>query len=494
MLAEFRAYYQHNHHELLAIDDFERTYRSGDAIRWYTKPCFLFRLINKALRTEDICAFYTFRYFIIDLCTQLEEAVGKTASCAKIFRVYRGSRLSRDEVEQLQVGMLVTANGFLSSSRDLNVAQQFISIDPVTGLSPSRSRMDKRQYVLFEIDVDLIHSPYTTAVDVTRHSTMPHEDEVIFNLGTTFTITDINYDTEHYLWHIQILSSSEVAELSRAYNMFVRKRLNEVNGILMCGHYLTEIYSNYTEAMRYFHHLLRSKTVDDNDRPAIYYHLGRAYRFMGKYQQAITYFKCAQLFQRRKLPQSSFDYGRTLRGLSNVYSDMEDTTRALYFEEKAIAIHRKCLPDDHIEISFHLNRLAFIHWQQKQYERALIFVENALLYFKQKMPTDYPAEARSLHVMGLIQHSLGNRQQALDFFKKALHMRESLLADDHPFVAQTCHELSILCAEQDDEYAMALEYAQRALNIRKKKLSPNHIDVKRSIELFERLSQRHDAT
>jgi hypothetical protein len=108
------------------------------------------------------------------------------------------------------------------------------------------------------------------------------------------------------------------------------------------------------------------------------------------------------------------------------------------------------------------------------------------------MPADHPGQAQTLHTMGLVQRALGNREQALDCLKGALRMRESLLADDHPCVAHTCYELSVLYAERDDEKTIALDYARRALRIRKAKLSPNNDDLKQSIELVEQLSQQNN--
>ena len=153
MLAECRAYYRNNREELLAIEKFERTYCSFDAIRWYTKACFLYRIVNKALRTEDILAFYIFRYYIVDLSLRLkEESICTRTRYTSSFHLYRGVKLNRNEVEELHVGKLVATNEYLSTSLNLNVAQLFIGIDPVSGMSPSRSRDDKQQFVLFDID------------------------------------------------------------------------------------------------------------------------------------------------------------------------------------------------------------------------------------------------------------------------------------------------------------------------------------------------------
>ncbi len=66
------------------------------------------------------------------MCAHLEKAAIEFKKQIESFRVYRGSKLSRDEVEKLRVGRLVACNGFLSSTRDLNVALNYIGIDPRT--------------------------------------------------------------------------------------------------------------------------------------------------------------------------------------------------------------------------------------------------------------------------------------------------------------------------------------------------------------------------
>ena len=95
------------------------------------------------------------------------------------------------------------------------------------------------------------------------------------------------------------------------------------------------------------------------------------------------------------------------------------------------------------------------------------------------MPTNHPAEAQTLHIMGLVQHALGDREQALDYLQRALRIRETLLAKDDRIVGTTCYELSVVHAERDDEYPVALSYAQRALNIFQIKLPPKYTKLQR---------------
>ena len=55
------------------IDQFSREYQSQDAIKWYTRDSFVYRLVNKALRTRDICLIFKFRFIIQDIYKQLKD-------------------------------------------------------------------------------------------------------------------------------------------------------------------------------------------------------------------------------------------------------------------------------------------------------------------------------------------------------------------------------------------------------------------------------------
>jgi hypothetical protein len=49
-----RDYFKNNKYEMEKIEDFRMNYKREKAIEWYTDECFLYKLLNKALRTEDI--------------------------------------------------------------------------------------------------------------------------------------------------------------------------------------------------------------------------------------------------------------------------------------------------------------------------------------------------------------------------------------------------------------------------------------------------------
>jgi hypothetical protein len=109
-LNECRAIYRGNSAQLARVDEFEQTYRACDAIYWYTEPCFLYHIINRALRSGDALTLFKLRYFIVDMCKNLEATAATQSSLA--IHVYRGATLAKEEVEKLNVGSLVAASSF----------------------------------------------------------------------------------------------------------------------------------------------------------------------------------------------------------------------------------------------------------------------------------------------------------------------------------------------------------------------------------------------
>ncbi|CAF3393710.1 unnamed protein product [Rotaria sp. Silwood1] len=171
MIQECKKYYWDKPRQLAEVVEFQRVYTREQAIRWYTRPCFIHRLINKALRTEDIVALWNFRYFISDLSTSLAQVRMKIV---EPLILYRGTIMTRSEIQLLSTGSLVSANGFFSTSRCRRVAETFIA----TG----QCRNDPHQFVLFEIEIQPNSSDVVFA-DVAAESHVPDEAEVLFDLA-----------------------------------------------------------------------------------------------------------------------------------------------------------------------------------------------------------------------------------------------------------------------------------------------------------------------
>jgi hypothetical protein len=90
--------------ELKNIRKLERNYRDETPIWWYTYECFLYPMLNRALRTMDVNIMIMIGFFITDLHRHIErlhiEQFGAHPQ-SQVLTVYRGQGLSQIDFDQL---------------------------------------------------------------------------------------------------------------------------------------------------------------------------------------------------------------------------------------------------------------------------------------------------------------------------------------------------------------------------------------------------------
>ncbi|CAF4452066.1 unnamed protein product, partial [Adineta steineri] len=68
-----REVYLNDKAQLLLIDEFERDYNSQQAIWWYTRECFTYKMLNKALRFMDADIIINMGFFLRDVHKQIQQ-------------------------------------------------------------------------------------------------------------------------------------------------------------------------------------------------------------------------------------------------------------------------------------------------------------------------------------------------------------------------------------------------------------------------------------
>lgn len=200
-----RTFYSDNDIELKRIDHFDQTYNASEALKWYSSNSFIYRLLNKAIRSENIDLLFACRFFIIDLHRQLESLHKPYIELIRSYdldeyTVYRGQLMTSDDFTKLQanVGKLISINSFLSTSVDSNVALMF------AGNSAIHSSMES---ILFQITIDITETlpvyRYPFA-DISVYSRFEEEKEVLFTLTAMFRIENISKRTSVILSYIYI--------------------------------------------------------------------------------------------------------------------------------------------------------------------------------------------------------------------------------------------------------------------------------------------------
>jgi hypothetical protein len=178
MLNKCRDFYRRNQYEMEKIEEFRRTYTPEKAIYWYTRDSFVYRLINRAFRTEDMALWYLFRFFVIDLCSQMHKMQKQQQQHLKEpLILYRGqSQMPVEELTKIKqnIGGLISTNGFLSTSKSEEIALQFVL---------GAENTDNLKVILYEIELHPSHAQSVVFVDLENFSSDSGEQEVLFIIG-----------------------------------------------------------------------------------------------------------------------------------------------------------------------------------------------------------------------------------------------------------------------------------------------------------------------
>jgi tetratricopeptide (TPR) repeat protein len=284
-------YYQNNQKELQKIETFRKSYESNQAIQWYTDEGFLYKLLNKALRTEDVELLYTFRSFIIDLCEAIENE-NQHLKDEGILKLYRGTQIPAEELEKLKenIGQIISTNGFLSTSRNRNVSIQF---------ARSNHLNKNFQGVLFEIQVDTSIKSISFA-DVKHQSLIKGEEEILFNLNSLFKIHSVDFDKTLQLWKIQLNTTDEGTEKVEQHLQLAKHEMEDYSPMIYFGRLLLNQLGQVDQAKKYFEMLLKSIPSDHPDIGSVYNNIGNVYDMKGELNLALQNYQIGYELRRKQ--------------------------------------------------------------------------------------------------------------------------------------------------------------------------------------------------
>ncbi|CAF1515677.1 unnamed protein product [Adineta steineri] len=310
MIMQCRYYYRKDKMEQYKIDEFEKTYTSQDALHWYTKDSFAYRLLNKALRTRNTEVIHAFRFFIVDLHQQIRELHWKQmqGKDARVTTLYRGQLLPKDELEELkkQTGKKITMNGFLSTSSSSSIALLY------SGEGQQRPFYES---VFFQIDLPSSDKhPAMPYCNIAHLSKFKGEHEYLFKFRAIFEVVSVEKPTEE-IWYVQL-------RLERIED----HSLNSTNGtsreILI--DFFSESVSN-NETLQNINLMVDEISLEHRNRMAGYIKLGDAYEERFEHTQQLRYYRASlevlEKVSNDKHPLLSLGYDTIIRKLAGVVQD-----------------------------------------------------------------------------------------------------------------------------------------------------------------------------
>lgn len=437
-----RKRYAGNYSMLAAIDKFDSNYRSDLAIWSYTQHCFVYKVLNSALRDQNTEILYKFRFFIRDLHEQIAHLHLSASNRPNVDTLYRCQAMKKTEFLSLRENALLSFSSFLSTTMNEDVANMYTPSDP------------DKVGVLFELKADAncstCHTPFAC---IQYQSCHKEEDEVLFSMGSVFRINSIHQmENKDKFYRVQlIMTDADDKELNRLEEQIA----NEIG-----------------------------------DRDGVFY-LASLTRYMGKYDQSLHFYQLL-------LNDSSLSVKHPVR-LSIIYNDMgciykekKEYTTALEFSQKALVMKELHLPANDESIAIICSNIGILYCEQHMLDEALIYFNRAAEIDTNRQQNDLiPARQRleDNNKMGILSVEKGDYLKALSHFQLAKQIENEELLSLHPDHAYTYTNIAGTYFNLS-KYDEALFYLQKALEIQTRSQFHQH---PRSINLLNSIAETYRA-
>ncbi|CAF1478908.1 unnamed protein product [Adineta steineri] len=268
--------YDGNYTELNNLLEFQQDYSPNKVLWWYTKESFFYKILNTALRTQNIHMIFLFRSFIYDIYRQLQKYQSK-----KVVRVYRCQLMSNDELNNLKqnIDQFISVNSFFSTSDERSTAL-FLLGDITTQIDLER--------VLFEIDADPKIVNTKPFADISQHSDFPDESEVLFMIGSIFRLNSIDRGDDQ-IWIIKMTLCNDDEHDLKQVLMYMKQQIeNEETNLRRLGNVLWEM-GKFDLAEKYFNRSLKQLPSNDPLHISLYEDLGKLASQTGDYDMSMKW-------------------------------------------------------------------------------------------------------------------------------------------------------------------------------------------------------------
>jgi tetratricopeptide (TPR) repeat protein len=479
-----REVFDGNEKELKYIDQLERKYPDKTPIWWYTCECFLYPMLNRALRTTDVDIIIQMGFFIGDLHRHIEtlhqeqfggDQIGKTLT------VYRGQALSTVDFKTLKdtMGGLLSFNNFLSTSTDRTVSLPFAH----SALTDPDS-----VGVLFVMTIDASKST-TPFASINAVSYFQTEDEVLFSMHTVFRIGKIqSLGGNPRLFQVDLtLTGEDDKDLQVLMDRIREETFPDTEGWYRLGMMLRRM-GRFDKSQQVYEILL-DQTTDESRRAPIYGQIALAKDDQGEYEDAITFYDKTIEIDKKTLPPNHLTFANTYNNIGTVYKNMGDYPKALSYYEKALEIQKQSLPPNHPDLASSYCNIGIVYQNMGDYPKALSYYEKALEIQKQSLPPNHPDLAMSYNNIGIVYENMGDSPKALSSYEKALEIKQQSLPPNHPSLAMSYYNIGLLYEKKGD-YSKARSFYERAVNIAQQSLPANHPDLKDYRNNLERIKKK----
>jgi tetratricopeptide (TPR) repeat protein len=358
--------------ELKNVDKIEREYHHHQPIWWYTYDCFLYCMLNRALRMMEVDHIIKMGFFIRDLHNHIvalhsKQYGGRHSSDS--FTVYRGQGLSQANFNQLKEmqGELLSFNNFLSTSKkrhvSLDFARRTIATSNLVGV-----------LLVITIDPSIRATPFANVGSISCNHA---EKEILFSMHSVFRIGQVKQiDGNNRLWQVDLtLTSDNDPQLHALTESMREETFPHLKGWYRLGNLLVKL-GQIDKAQQVFDIILE-QTTDQGEKANVYNMLGMIKDNQGNYAEAIGFYENSIKINQMILPSSHPDLATSYNNIGLVYYNMGEYSKALSYYQKALEISEKAFPLNHSSLATSHTYHGSVHVKMGEYSKALSYYEKA---------------------------------------------------------------------------------------------------------------------
>jgi tetratricopeptide (TPR) repeat protein len=475
-----RFHYAENKSELKLIDEFYHNYPLKSPIWWYTRPCFLYEMINKALRTQDVEVILKIGFIIRDVHQHIEQLHSITNHQESLI-VYRGQGMLQSQFDKINKsqGGLLAFNSFLSTSTDRQVSCLY---------AESASQNPDLIGILFQIDIDPSRATTPFAPLDNVSFLKDQEKEVLFSMHTVFRIGSMK-QLEDRLFEINLTITNDNNEQFEELTQYMRKMIQGDTRLSRMGSLMIKM-GEFDKAEQIYNtlHQIISRDNDQKKLAPIFYTLGLINHQKRDLTSALSYYQKSLDIELIYLSSDDPHLSPIYSNIGLALLEDGDLKEAFKYSKCAFDIDLNTPQSNQTNIALRYNNIGGVLEQQGKYHQALENYHRALQIFLVHLPSHHPWVAAAYNNIGLLYGEIKDKSIVLSYLQKTLEIQERSLPPNHPSLATTHSNLSCLMndSHQNPE---AIKHAETALNIIRHSFDSNHPYVQMYQQGLDRLQR-----